>query len=116
MGGVYNTSACTANWRGYTLNGNTGLWTETADTVLANFSNNATQPCHRTFMYRNVMYWLGRGNGSNVMTLTFDPGASSLGAFQTNGLGANNPTGCGGSTCIFNDRLFLLDRPLGGPV
>jgi len=104
--GAYNTTSGSTSWRGYTFNGNTGVWNETADTVLAYIAN-PTTPNHRSFMYRNILYWLSQV-AADLQVLTFDPGSATLGTFSTGG--ANAPRGAQASPCIFDDRLFLLSE------
>lgn len=106
--GVYNTDTATANWRGFSLNGTTGIWSETADTVLSYLADTTGRPCHRSIVYRNVLYFPKESSTGDLETLTFDPGSLSLGTFITTGI--NAPAGASMSMCIFNDRFFALAR------
>jgi hypothetical protein len=109
--GAYNTTTSGTNWRGWRLNGNTGVWSETADTVLGYTANN-THSAARCFLYRNVLYCTSNNPAGVLQVLTFDPGAASLGAFTVGGGTAAN--GSMASFCIFDDRLFCLSRNSGG--
>lgn len=96
--------ANSADWRGFMLNGNTGIWSETPVQTLALAHTSGASWGTRTFVYRNILF-----AQINTGFVTFDPSSGSLGAVIP-------PVSYDyhqAAFCVFNDRLFSVAADTG---
>lgn len=99
---LFGTSSAGDNdWRGITLNGSTGMWTESSEIV----DTQTLRFICNEIVYRGVLHVFGEIATDDMAALTWDAASSSIGS----GVSAAFGTDClAYDSCVYNDRLFAV--------